>query len=790
MLPRKNKNRNRDRKSALERFTLWLKSANFKCVLAVGIGTVTLALMFCLAIMPERFDLKVGSIAPQTITASKDVVDEVSTTARRDAAARTVEPTYHLVDSVTDEVMAELEAIFKELQTVQQHGKVMLEQREHSNFEVAELDFAKALLTRINLTDHQMTTLLLASDEAFSDMTQAVTTALRNTLNTTIREGQVNESIQTMLQIIGFRVETNLLQNVATPVLRKCVRPNMVVEEESTELARQKAWDEVEPVVYIQGQNIVMAGERVARNQHEMLRTLGLLDDNSVDVQMYLGAILLVIIAVALMLVILIMMRHSILKDPRKTTLLMLTINVSVGMCIIFMKAVDPYIVPITMAAMLLTGLLGGTAGMAGGVCTAIIVSALSAGSSSNYAIEMIHLLLMGMVNSIVAAWFLRKYPQRLYVLFASVLVAIANVVVFLAIGLMTNSDIATIWGNAVWTVAAAVIAGIISVGLQPLVETMFSLSTQSKLLELTNPNHPLSKRLLLEAAGTYHHSLIVANLGEAAAEAIGANPLLTRAGAYFHDCGKLKRPLYFKENQQGENLHETTDPYVSAAIVTAHTVDGVQLAQKYHLPLEIQKIISEHHGDTPVMFFYHKALQQSDGKPVDIADFRYDGKRPSTKESAIIMLADTIEAAVRSMPDPTPKAIEAFVERLVRGKLEDGQLSDSPLTLRDIDKICEAFVNALNGAFHERIEYPAVNIPNRMIANTATAVVAPPAQEPVKEEQVQEPTKEEAENNETSPAKEREAGLLAAAASESETQAEKEAEAEIGKEQEQLDES
>ena len=201
-----------------------------------------------------------------------------------------------------------------------------------------------------------------------------------------------------------------------------------------------------------------------------------------------------------------------------------------------------------------------------------------------------------------------------------------------------------------------------------------------------------------------------MANLAEAAAEAVGANPLLARAGAYFHDIGKLKRPLYFKENQIGENPHEHTNPYVSAAIVTAHTRDGLLIAQQYHLPQEIQDIIVEHHGDTPVMYFYHKAVQEADGQPVDIADFRYDGRRPHTMESAIIMMADTVEAAVRSMPDPTPEKIREFIAKLVRGKLDDGQLSDAPLTLRDITKICDTFATVLNGVFHERIEYPAIS--------------------------------------------------------------------------------
>ena len=158
-----------------------------------------------------------------------------------------------------------------------------------------------------------------------------------------------------------------------------------------------------------------------------------------------------------------------------------------------------------------------------------------------------------------------------------------------------------------------------------------------------------------------------------------------------------------------GENPHDKTDPYISAAILTSHTKDGLLMAQKEHLPQEVQDIILQHHGDTPVIYFYHKALQMSDGNPVDIREFRYEGPRPATKEAAIVMLADTIEAAVRSMKDTTPKAIKQFIERLVRGKLEDGQLSESPITLKDLDDIAESFTSILMGVFHERIEYPKV---------------------------------------------------------------------------------
>jgi len=361
-----------------------------------------------------------------------------------------------------------------------------------------------------------------------------------------------------------------------------------------------------------------------------------------------------------------------------------------------------------------------------------MLVSSLVAGSDTAFSTEMVHLLLTGLVGGVISVKFLKGKPQRMRMVVCGLLVTISNLAVMLAVDLMTSSDARNMLVNMVWSMGGGLLSGVMAVGLQPVFETTFNLATPSKLLELGNPNHPLLRRLLLEAPGTYHHSIIVANLAEAAAEEIKANPLLARTGAYFHDIGKLKRPLYFKENQMGENPHDRTDPYVSAAILTTHTRDGLQLAQKHRLPPEIQRIIVEHHGDTPVMYFYHKALQQAEGKPVEISDFRYDGPRPTTCEGAIVMLADTIEAAVRSMPDPTPQAIERFIEKLVRGKLEDGQLSNAPLTLHDIDGICNAFATVLNGVFHERIEYPNMPVPARNVTDgKAEAALAAPTETP-----------------------------------------------------------
>ena len=711
--------RNR-RRSGRRSLGQWLRSADAKCTLVVAVGALLVFVLFCAASAPQRYSLRVGAISHQTITATKDVVDELTTENRRQAAADAVEPTYHLKEGASDEVMQHLAAVFDELRIVQQYGLTLRQDGESKEetasrtFTETELEYAQGLLKEVTLTDKQVEVLLRTDTTTMENMIATVTTSVRNALNTTIREGQVTQSINNIQQIVGFIVDADLMQYIVPTVLKLCVAPNMVIDQEATALAQEKARESVEPVVYLQGQNIIREGERVQANQLAMLEALGLLDTASYDYDIYLGALLLIAISMSVLILMLFILAPEILRDVRRSSVIMVVLVLCEGLCVIAVKLLDVYLAPVVMAAMLLTTLLGARVGISATFTTALIAAGLSAGSSNAYSAEMVHLIFTGIVSGTVAVRYLKDKPQRVRMVIAGVIAAVVNMVVILAMSLMTSNNISGVMTNAMWSMAGGILSGLISVGFQPVFEAAFNLATPAKLLELANPNQPLLRRLLLEAPGTYHHAIVVANLAEAAAEKIGANPLLARTGAYFHDIGKLKRPLYFKENQMGDNPHDRTDPYVSAAIVTAHTRDGLALAQKYHLPPEIQTIIMEHHGDTPVMYFYHKALQMADGKPVDIADFRYDGQRPTTKESAIVMLADTIEAAVRSIPDPTPKAIEQFIERLVRGKLEDGQLSNSPLTLRDIDAICEAFCKVLNGVFHERIEYPTVNVPAR----------------------------------------------------------------------------
>ena len=711
------------------------RSKLFKSAVIIMVATLVAFALYCTVVAPKQYDLSVGSIAYETINATKDVIDEVTTEEKRQAAAAAVEPTYQFQEGVKEEVMNSLSWVFSELRTVQQYAATLrpAEGTDSPSFTDAEIDYAMGLVSLLTLRRYQITTLLNTNAERFEEMVSVVTTAVENSLNTTIREGQVTQSIQTILQIVGYKLDVSLTQNIVPSVLRACVQPNMIIEQETTEIARQNARDSVEPVVYLQGQNIVRQGDRITKSQLEMLRSLGLLKNNATDLSSYYGAIILVVLSVLVFVLSLNLLRPSILRDPRQTAVTMIIMLLGLAVAVIFHLYFSAYMVPGTFTPLLLTVLLGPQAGYASIIPLSVLISGLAAGNSNTYQNEMILLLIMSLSSGVISVRFMRGHPQRVRLLLAGLIAAVVNALSILSVAWMTSSETSfRPWSMVLWAAGGGLLSGILAIAFQPAFEGLFRLATPTKLLELSNPNQALLRRMLLEAPGTYHHSIIVANLSEAAAGKIGANPYLARAAGYYHDIGKLKRPMYFKENQMGDNPHDRIDPYISAAILTSHTRDGYQMALKEHLPKEIMDIILQHHGDTPVMFFYHKALQLSNGTPVDINEFRYEGPRPNTKEAAIVMLADTIEAAVRSMKDPTPKSINQFIEQLVRGKLEDGQLSDSPITLRDIDDICDAFTNVLMGVFHERIEYPQVShhVPAQP-APTASAAQAAPVSQP-----------------------------------------------------------
>ncbi|MBO4470899.1 MAG: HDIG domain-containing protein [Clostridia bacterium] len=675
---------------------------------------IILGLLFCVC-TPRKYDLRVGSISHVTVDATKDVVDKVTTEEKQNAAAEQVVPNLHFKQGVKEEVLASLSGAFQELRAIQQYGLMLRTSRDGEliadrPFSEEEIEYAFSMIDILELNRTQLEIILRSDTDEFEKMVTTVTKAVENSLNaSTIREGQVNQAISNIQQNVGYSLDISFTQIIVPTVLRTCIKPNMISDPEETEEARQKARDAVEPIVFLQGQNIIREGDRITLSQIEMLRSLGMLNENSYDYSIYYGASIIVVISMVILLMMLRLLLKDLLTEIRRLAVILIILVLCVGFASLATLLPSIYVIPISLGAILGTVLIGYRAGLVLIVPLTLLFAAITSCSSSTTFYDVVVIMANTLSCGVATVWFLKGRPQRIRVLLSGMLAAVVNIVMIAGIKLLTSAETLNMIQTGVWTVAGSLLSGTLAVALQPAFETLFHLATPSRLLEITNPNHPLMKRLMIEAPGTYHHSIIVANLAEAAADKIGANAYLARAGAYYHDIGKLKRPGYFSENQHGSNPHEKTDPYISAAILTSHTKDGALMAQKDHLPPEVQDIILQHHGVTPVMFFYHKALQLSDGKHVDINDFRYSGPKPRTREASIVMMADSIEAAVRSMKDPTPKAIDQYIERLIRGKLEDGQLSECPLSLHDIDEICNAFSGILKGVYHERIEYPKV---------------------------------------------------------------------------------
>jgi hypothetical protein len=295
-----------------------------------------------------------------------------------------------------------------------------------------------------------------------------------------------------------------------------------------------------------------------------------------------------------------------------------------------------------------------------------------------------------------------------------SVGVVALGMVIFLGLASGKGVGAETMLGGAFAFVAAGMAVPMLVLALTPLVETAFGYASDIKLLELANLNHPALKELVLNAPGTYHHSIVMGSLVEAAAEAIGANPLLARSCAYYHDIGKGRNPAYFGENQKGENPHDTLAPAMSAAIIKRHVTEGLDMARQYKLPRRVAAAIPEHHGTRLVGFFFHKAQKELEAKgdgregAVDDAPFRYPGPRPQSRETALVMIADACEAASRSMAEPSAEKLHALVQRMINLIFSEGQLDECDLTLKDLHLIAESFTRTLEGIYHARPSYPA----------------------------------------------------------------------------------
>ena len=685
---------------------------------SIVVGAAAFLLLFTMlltGVTPDQYDISVGQPASKTIYATKDVEDTVTTNALREAAANAVEPSYKNADAGTNAaVLSNLQAEFETLSGIRKQYTI------ESETEITDAMLADASSAAgFRFSREMLADLLICTDEALSDLANTCVSEVRDALNSTLPEGQESAAITRIARLLSEQGYSAAQVSIASEAMRLTVQPNMLIDTEITEANRQKARDAVEPEMLVKREAIVREGEIVTEAQYQMIASLGLLADDNLDISLMGGLALLVLMLCAVIALYLYMFKPEYLKNTKNLLLLCIIVVLEIAVSLIT-RQLHAYLMPVSMAVILIAILLDGKTAIFVNCVLSILVSLLVS-SDSLFSMTMFSVLLMAFVSGPAAVWVLSQRQMRTGTFLAGCVIALVNFVITMAMGLINSVNLNTALINAVWALGSGILSAVLAIGLQTLLEWLFNIATNAKLIELSNPNQPLLRRLLLEASGTYHHSIIVANLAEAGATAVGANGLLARVGAYYHDIGKLKRPMYFKENQMGDNPHDRTDPRVSAAILIAHPRDGQLMAQKQRLPEPIQDIIRQHHGDSPTLYFYDKAKKLY-GDDVDISAFRYEGPRPRTKEAAVVMLADTIEAAMRTLPNPSPEKMEQLIRKLVRDKMNDGQLNDSSLTFSDLERICSAFSTVLTGVFHERIEYPDVNFPPRETENADAA--------------------------------------------------------------------
>jgi hypothetical protein len=365
--------------------------------------------------------------------------------------------------------------------------------------------------------------------------------------------------------------------------------------------------------------------------------------------------------------------------------------------------------VPVAAAAMVSTLLIDPPAGVVAAVAAAVVL----AGTTDFTAEVMVGALVAG----IAAVFAASRVSRRSSLYRAGAIVMTSSALAAGAVSLFGGSSLREAAVLTGFGFLGGLISTVLTVGSLPLFETVFKITTDLRLADLMNPNQPLLHELMLRAPGTYNHSSTVANLAEAASEAVGANALLARVGAYYHDIGKSKRPNFFVENQIGGtvNPHDTTNPRLSSLVITAHVKEGVELAEAEGLPDEVLDIIGQHHGTSVVSYFYQRAVEEQGYQSVNEDDFRYEGDKPQSREAAIVMLADGVEALVRSLAKPTAQRIEQAARKIVQQRLDDGQLDESRLTVCDLDLVVKAFTSVLAGMYHPRVDYPdGTVIPHR----------------------------------------------------------------------------
>ncbi|APF23518.1 HD family phosphohydrolase [Clostridium butyricum] len=663
-------------------------------------------LLLITAIKPQQYSLEVGDIPRSDIKAPRDTIDERATKEAEDKALEKVDKQYTQKAEVKKQAEDNVILLFEKLNTIINNQSAQTATSTSVESNVSELKKIEG----IALSEDEYKELLNIPKEQLSSLQKDILNIIDKTYEKNINEKDdesLNIARDSAVSLVEKLNLADKLKYVFEELVKGQINPNCFYDEEKTQELIDETRKSVAKVVIKQNQIIVKEGVPVTQNELDILSDLGMLDDGkNTSIYLYVYIVLAMFVGIIMFLQYNYIDRNysEIFKNTKKITL----ISVINLMTLVFARTiglVSPYLIPFACAPILLTLLINYKISIVISILNVIVIS-IATGFDAQ-------VMMLGVISSILGATLLKKMQQRNELLYSTIYLSIVGVIITVSTGILISSNLREVLIKSGITFIGGVLSGIFALGILPFLEGTFNEVTTLKLLELSNPNHPLLKKLLMEAPGTYHHSMLVANLAEMASEEVGANSVIVRIGSYYHDVGKTERPYFFGENQMGgENPHNHMTPNLSAKIIISHVKDGIELARKYNLPKVIQDIIGEHHGTTLVKYFYYTMKNNSENpEEVKEEDYRYPGPIPNSKEAGIIMLADSVEAAVRSIKEPSEDKIKEMINNIISDKLSCGQLNDCNLTIKDIEKIKKCFLTALNGIYHHRIEYPKEKI-------------------------------------------------------------------------------
>lgn len=644
----------------------------------------------------QRETVQVGSVATKRYVAPEDTVDEAATEKLREAAANSVGPIYKTDTTVMDKNVTMVEGVFQELDTVLAglpEGESFYNAVQEISLELPVVLSNRQLMAYENLTADQR--------KAFANDCVSV---LKQIYDKGVTADGLTEAKASGLNYLQELAWSSDLKTMAGVILSAAVEPNLIVDEAAVEAAKEEKRAEVDEVLIRKNQKIVDEGEIITQEIYDKLVALNLVSETGLEGSLMpmLGSLVITGMLFAALYLFFRWGKGNILLKPNEIRMLFTIYMMMVLLIRILANLTIFTIVPVGLFAMLVSLLVGRRMALWLNALFCIIGCFIFNGD--------VQFLMYALISGTFAALIIQKTDKRSHLIPAALGMAAVDFVTTISLGFFFGEGYSTelLFQGGIGAVTG-LLSMIVAVGSLPFWENMFEANTPLRLMELTNPNNELLRKLMIEAPGTYHHSLIVANLAETAVYDIGGNTALARAGAYYHDVGKLRYPQYFAENQSGYNPHDELPPEKSAKIITGHTKGGLELAERYKLPPVVRDMIVEHHGNSLVKFFYFKALKLYGAENVNEADYRYQGRIPSSRESAVVMLADTVEAAVRSMlgHGKTMEEAEAAVKNLMKDKLDDGQLNNSGLTLNELETIRLAFLKVFHGMYHERVSYP-----------------------------------------------------------------------------------